>query len=466
QPAGDFEVPIAAGETKLYAKGSIEVDSLFLQVFPYKILAGNRINPLDKPNAIIITPALSKQLFGDADPIGKTIRLFNAFDNEVTAVVAEATGPSHVNVQFAWRSSYEKQNNHWGNQSYQTYIKTAHVLSVAKVDALINPLYYEERLKKDGQSYSAFRAAGHQQGLFADAVGEIHNFPRHGESNFTTVATLVVLAFLLLIAGAINFSNLSIAASIRRAKEVGIRKTLGSGRWQLIRQFLGETALQCVFSLALSLILVQIILPYFSRSFDIQLSLGGAGNIGFIILQLFVCLLLVVLLSGLYPAVVLSMVNTNKVLKGEYSSGTKGKGFRNALIVAQFVVAAFFVFGTLVINRQINFMETRDKGFSGEQVMRIQAMQATRDRNFNNTREALLRVPGVIQVAKTTEVPGDKYADTSTYSFKYAGSEHRLASVKVSSEYFTTVLLGVLQSNTPIVGLSSAPFIFSLTVLI
>lgn len=109
------------------------------------------------------------------------------------------------------------------------------------------------------------------------------------------------------------------------------------------------------------------------------------------------------------------------------------------MIVAQFVVAAFFVFGTLVITRQIHFMETRDKGFSGEQVMRIEATQNTREKNFNTTRELLLKAPGVLQVAKTTTVPGDEYIDTSTYTFKYASAEHRMASVKVSTEYFTTM---------------------------
>lgn len=447
QPSNDYEVPLSAGDTKVYAKGGVEADSLFLDVFPYKVLAGDKVNPLDKPNAIVITPSLSQRLFGKEDPIGKTIRLFNSVDNEVTAVIEEPSGPTHFNLQFAWRSSYEKGNNFWGNQSYQTYIKTANELSVAKLDKLINPLYYEERIKKNDQPYTAFLAAGHQEGLFADAVGRLHNFPRHGASNFTTVATLLVLAFLLLIAGAINFSNLSIAASIRRAKEVGIRKTLGSGRWQLIRQFLGETALQCLISLVLALVLVQLILPHFARSFDIQLSFFGASNIGYIILQLVICLVVVVLLSGLYPAVVLSLVNTNKVLKGEYSSGTKGRGFRNALIVAQFVVAAFFVFGTLVINRQIRFMETRDKGFSGDQVMRIQATQNTRDKNFNITREALLKVPGVVEVAKTTAVPGDKYIDTSTYTFKYAGADQRLVSVKVSSEYFTAMGIKLVKGR-------------------
>lgn len=447
QAAGDFEILLAAGDTKIYTKGGVDADSLFLKVFPYTIVAGNRLNPLDKPNAIVLTEALSENLFGQQDPIGKTVRFFNLNDQEVTAIIAEPTGPTHLNIQYLRRSPHEKQNNFWGNMSYETYIKTKKEISVAKLDELINPVYYDEQLKKDRQSYSSFRQAGHKAGLFADAVGNIHNFPRHGASNFITVVTLVVLAFLLLIAGAINFSNLSIAASIRRAKEVGIRKTLGSSRGQLIRQFLGETALQCLISLVLALILVQIALPFFSRSFGIDLSFFSANSIGFILLQLLTCLVVVIILSGLYPAVVLSLVNTSKVLKGEYSGGTKGRRFRNALIVAQFVVAAFFVFGTLVINRQIRFMETKDRGFSGEQVVRIQATQSSRDRNFDATRTALLSLPGVTHVAKTTLVPGDEYVDTSTYLFKYAGISHRIASVKVSADYFNTLGIKLISGR-------------------
>lgn len=447
QPAGSFEVPLSAGEQKLYAKGSIEVDSLFFQVFPYRIIAGDKLNPLAKPNAMVITPALSRMLFGDADPIGKTVKIFNILENEVTAVMEEPSGPSHLNVQFAWRSVNERSNMHWNNLSYQTYVRTREVMPVSKLDALINPVYYDKRLKNDNKSYHDFRASGHEAGLFADAAQNIHNFPRHGESNFTTVTVLLVLAFLLLIAGAINFSNLSIAASIRRAKEMGIRKTLGSGRGQLIAQFLGETALQCVISMMAALVLVQLILPYFNDSFGVSLSLGNTAQLWTILWQLMLCLLVVVLLSGLYPAIVLSLVNTSRVLKGEYSSGKKGNRFRNALIVLQFVVAGFFVFGTLVISRQISFMENSDKGFDGNQVVRIQAMQRTRDQNFDVARAQLLAVPGVVEVAKSTEVPGDAYADTSSYPFRYAGESYRLSSVKVSTPFFNTLGIKLQQGR-------------------
>ncbi len=447
QSAGEFEVPLSAGDTRIYGKGSIEVDSLFLKVFPYKIISGDAATALNKPNAILITQELSQQLFGSSNPIGKTIRIFNSFDTEVTAVIESPKGPSHLNVQFAWRSPYEKGNEHWNNRSYTTYVKTKQAQPATKLEAAINPVYYDNQLKQGTQTFADFRAAGHQAGLFADPVGRLHNFPSHGSSQFPTVTVLVVLAFLLLVAGAINFSNLSIAASIRRAKEVGIRKTLGSTKRQLLGQFLGETALQCLMSLILALVAVKIILPYFARTFNIELSLFDATNGWSIALQVGICLVLVILLSGLYPALFLSVLNTTRVLKGEYSRGNKGRNFRNALIVVQFAVAAFFVFGTLVINRQIRYMQTRDKGFNGEQVMRIQAMQGTRDAKFETTRTTLMQLPGVEQVAKTTEVPGDANSDTSTYSFRFESGTRRLASVKVSNDYFSTLRIGLVKGR-------------------
>jgi len=179
-----------------------------------------------------------------------------------------------------------------------------------------------------------------------------------------------------------------------------------------------------------------------------------AGNVWSIILQITFCLLMIVLTSGLYPGLFLARYNTTKVLKGDYSRGRKGKAFRNALIIVQFSVSAFFMIGILVINRQMHYMRTADKGFSGERVMRLTATQQTRDQDFDKAKHALLTVPGVQFVSETTTVPGDGLAaiDTATDAFKYDGSAYRMASVKVSEDYFKTLgvrlLNGRLFNNT------------------
>ncbi len=448
QPEGDFEFLLNTGDKKIYQSGGIESDSSFLKVFPYKIINGNAATALDKPNAIVISRELGEKLFGNSNPVGKTIKMFNTFENEVTAVMQEPGKPSHLNAQFIYRSPYEKQNMFWQNFSYQTYVKTKQVIPVEKLENDVNRIYYNQQLKKDNQSLEDFRKAGHQSGLFVDAVQKLHNFPKHGSSNFPTVSVLLVLAVLLLIAGAINFSNLSIAASMRRAKEVGVRKVLGSSSRQLLWQFMNEIALQCFISLCLAVILVNLALPIFNSEFNIKLSFFQSGNALFISAQIALCLLIVIILSGLYPSVFLSYFNTTKVLKGDYSRGTKGIRFRNALIVAQFTVSAFFITGTLVISRQMHFMQTKDKGFSGEQVMRIQAQQQnTRDKNFEVTKSTLLSIPGVHYVSKTTTVPGDAVPDTSTVSFKCSGKEYRMASVKVSTDYFKTLNIALVQGR-------------------
>ncbi len=447
-PSGDFETLLAANEKKIYQKGVVTVDSSFLKVFPYKLVQGNAATALDQPNAVILSEELSHKLFGNTDPMGKTLKVYNAEDYVVTGVMQVPETPSHLNVQMLKRDLYEKQNKFWENYSYQTYIKLKHPVTEAKIEDDVNRLYYNERLKNEEKlSFEIYKKSVQKQALFIDAAPNIHNFPKHGSSNFTTVSILLVLAVLLLLAGAINFSNLTIAKSIGRAKEVGLRKVLGSDRKKLILQFMSETAFQCLVSLCIAIIVVYVALPYLNRSFNISLSFWQQDNGVPLIAQIALCLLLVTLLSGLYPSLFLSRFNAVKVLKGDYSTGNKARLFRNSLIVVQFMVSAFFIIATLVINSQMHYMQNKDKGFSDTQILRIQTTQKTRDTDFDAVRNTLLAIPGVTHVAKTTTVPGDKGLDTSTFSFKSTGKEYRMASIKISTDYFKTLQVALVQGR-------------------
>jgi putative ABC transport system permease protein len=447
QASGDFDVLLTAGDKKIFQISGVEADSSFLQVFPFTITGADAATALNKPNAIIISEALAQKLFGQTDVVGKTIRVHNAFDCEVTGVFKEPSTPAHFNTQFVYRSPYEKEGNHWQNLSYQTYVKINKGISITKLESEANMIYYNGRLKENDVTLPAFRKAGHQAGLFADAIKDIHNFPKNGSSNFTTVTVLLLLAFLLLLAGAINFSNLSIASSVRRAKEIGIRKVLGSAIAQLRWQFMMEIALQCFIALSISIVAVLLLLPYFNKSFGIDLRLFQSDNISSVVLQIIGCLVLVILLSGLYPAFFLSKYNITKVLKGDYSRGKKGMAFRNALIVVQFAVAAFFITGTLIIRNQMQYMQNKDKGFNASQVMRLEAPQKIREQDFELTKNVLLAVPGVKMVSKTTTVPGDNYDDTSTFAFRHKERSFRMTSVKVSETYFSTLNILLLKGR-------------------
>ena len=445
----DFETPLSVEEKRIVQKGIISSDSLFFTVFPYRIIEGERHAPLDKPNAIVVSEQLAKKFFGSQSAIGKTIRIFGSYDCEVTAVIQEPAGPSHLNVQAVYRSQYEKQNFHWGNFSFLTYVKTKQPMSAVTLERLIDPIYYNERLKTEyAETYDNFKKRGTMEGLFVDAVHDIHNFPKYGTSRVTSTSILLVLASLLLIAGTINFSNLSIATSLRRAKEIGVKKALGSSQKSLFWQFMGEIAIQCFIALLFAIMILILILPYFNQEFNVSLKFFNSGIEGQLILQLLACLTLVAILSGLYPSLFLSRFNTSRVLKGDYSRGKQGLRFRNGLIVVQFVVAAFFIYGVVVVSQQLDYIQTRDRGFSDDQVMRIQAYKmSTREENFDLVRSKLLQIPGVESVSKTTRVPNDLSADTSTTTFKSGDKEYRMTSVKISKDFFITLKVELMDGR-------------------
>jgi len=440
QSSGDYESLLTAGEHKIYQKNLVSVDSNFLRVFPCKLTAGNAATALNEPKTAIITKDLSRKLFGNDNPMGKSIRLNDRTDVEVTGVLQDQQGATGLPIGILLHDAFGRSNNLWMNYSYQTYIKLKQAESDTAIETAINRLYYNERLKQNGVSFESYTKAGAKTNLFVDQVPRMHNFPKHGSSNFSTVTILLVLTTLLLLAGAINFSNLAIAQSIGRAKEVGIRKVMGSGRMPLIIQFMVETALQCFASLIFAIMLLGLALPYINTAFNIHIGFLQPQEMLHIVLQLTGCLLAIILLSGSYPAVYLSKFNAVKVLKGSYSTGSQGKLFRNSLIIVQFMVSVFFITGIIVIKSQMSFMQIKDRGFSGEQLMRIETRPETREQGFDKTRNALLSVPGVISVAKTTSVPGDNLrVDTSTIPFKNKGKEFRMQWVKVSTDYFTTL---------------------------
>jgi putative ABC transport system permease protein len=449
QASGDFEVLVAANNKKIYQKGLVTVDSTFLAVFPYKLVEGDAATALNQPNAVIISEAVAQKLFGNTNPMGRTIKFYNATEAVVTGILQKPKMPSHFDVEMVMVDPYLKSNKHWGNQSNATYIKLKEPLEESKIEDAINRFYYNERLKEGNKIYEEYKQMGQKTALFVDAVPNIHNFPKHGSSPFTVVLLLVVLAVLLLLAGSINFSNLAVAKSIGRAKEVGVRKVLGSNRKQLITQFMSEAALQCFVSLVLAGAIVGAVIPYFKQSFNINFDLWQQDNALSIVLQMVLCLILVTLFSGLYPSLFLSKFNTSKVLKGDYSSGAKGIAFRNSLIVVQFMVSAFFIIATLVVSKQMQFMQSHDKGFSDSQVMRITATQKTRENSFATMRSSLLSISGVSSVAKSTKTPWGNEAllDTSTIGFKVEGKEHRMASIKISSDYFKTLQIPLVKGR-------------------
>ncbi len=434
----DFEMLIDANGKKAYQRGMIEVDSLFFTVFPYEFVYGDARTALQVPDAVVLEESLCRSYFGNTNPVGQPVSIYGGwFKGTVTGVIKSPATPSVLNARILMRSPNEKPNNHWQNFSYETYVKLLEPVEGHLLAADINGIYRQSLLSKE-ELQKGRPEKDEDIAYFAEKLADLHTHPRSGGSNLPVVNILLVLAASLLVAGAVNFSNLALADAFRRAGEVGIRKVLGSARIQLFGQFMTDVALQVLFALLLAVVFVLVTIPWFQSQFNVRLSFFQPG-ISVFYFQMGICLLCTILIAGAYPALLLSGLNPVRVFKGNLVDGKAGFSFRNALTVFQFVLSGFFIICSLVIFRQVAFMQSKDKGFSDEQVLRIQATQPTRDRNFETTRQKLLAVPGITEVAKTSAVPGDALMDTSSIGMRWKDAVVKMNEVKVSREYFSLI---------------------------
>lgn len=467
QPSGSFESLVGAGDKKIYQSDIVGADSGFLEVFPYRLLAGNAATAFKEPSSALLSREVSEKLFGAADPIGKVIMLFNKQPFTVTGIFAEPETPTHFKATMILRNPSMPDNNAWSNISFISYVRLREPMAPSKLDELVNRTYFDYHIKSGNQTYAAWLEAGNKPSLFTEAVADIHNFPRQGSSSFKTTIILFLLAGLLLLSGALNSSNLSLVKTLKRSREVGVRKVMGSSRRQILWQFLLEVTIQCSISLVLALLLCVVMLPVFNRTFDLPLSFSRQLHGYTMIWQCGAALVAIVLISGLYPAIVFARREAVHVLKGNFSMGLSSKRFSHSLIVVQFAVSVFFIISVLVMSNQLRFMRHRDIGFNPQQVVQIQAMQPTREGNFEQTRAKLLRIPGVQYVSKTTAVPAGR-VDTSSMQFHYQGNTTSLTSVRVSTDYFQTLGIAVVggrsfddahpedQDNTAIINETAA----------
>ncbi|WP_136468269.1 ABC transporter permease [Flagellimonas onchidii] len=447
QSSGDYEVQVDAQNRTFFQKGSIVVDSLFFKVFPYSLSKGSVETVFDAPNAAVISTELAQKLYGNDDPLGKSIKIYGAFEAVITGVLEQPSTPSHLDAHLLVLDPYGETNNFWENYSYETYIKTSSDLDIAYLEKGINRLYYKERMNKNEYSLEEYLESDSYEKLYADAVPQLHNYPKYGNSHIKTIQALFLLALLLMVTCTVNYNNLSIAKAMDRSKEVGVRKVLGAGKTHVILQFMMETTLICCFALGLALMLVQLALPSINAFFMTDLSLWHQSYAASLLGQTLLCLLVIIFLSGLYPAFFLSKFNTAQVFKGISVKGRKGMVYRNLLIVIQFVVASFFVIITVVVGKQLQFMQQRDKGFNEEHLIRLEAAQNIREQGFEKLKNELSSLAGVQYVSKTTQVPGDSFVDSTTIGFTIAGEKRRFASVKVSTDYFKALNVNFLEGR-------------------
>jgi putative ABC transport system permease protein len=402
------------------------VDATFFEMFGVEMLAGDAKTALNDPNTIVMTKTAAEKHFGISNAIGQSLLLNNDETYTVTGVIDDLPRNSFLRDYTLFQSmeGYEDAKIvNWGSNNYQTFFK---LIPTADVENIKVPLegflgkYVVPGVQQfmPGITEEQFKAAGNYLIYSTIPLTDIHlssNLVAEISSNndMQSIYILSFIAIFLIVLASVNFMNLSTAHSLKRAKEVGVRKTLGSNKGDLVRQFLVESGLISFLSLVLALLLAYIALPFFNSL--------AAKDISIPILSPFFWLLLLFsvvilgLFSGSYPAFFMSRFMPVKVLKGGGQSSVGGGKIRNSLVVFQFAISVFLIVSTLVVYQQLKFIQGKDLGFSKDQVLVINDVY-TAGSKANSFKEQLKQLGFVKNATLSSFLPTPSSRSDSTFS--------------------------------------------------
>ncbi len=368
-------------------------DSTFFKIFSVNVLEGDANTALKEPASIAISKKTANKYFPNGNALGQSMILDNKYNAKVTAVFEDIPSASHFHFDILialvgdWPAAVEAQSTVFLSNNFPTYLLFKEGTDAKAFEAklpgflakyvgpqiaqLLGPDFTMDKFKESGNKYEATLTPLTDIHLHSDLTGE---FEPNG--SITYVYLLSTIAIFILAIACINFMNLSTARSSNRAKEVGVRKVMGSLRSHLVRQFLTESSLITLFSFVLALGLAYLFLPVFNSLSLKQLHLPVTS--GLFYLLLLGAALFVGLLAGVYPSFFLSAFKPVNVLKGNVALGMKSGFIRSALVVFQFVISIFLIIGAFTVNRQLNYIQNKKLGFEKDQVIIIHDAYALR----------------------------------------------------------------------------------------
>ncbi len=380
------------------------VDSTLFDIFTYKVKKGEVKTALVDPKKIIITEKIAARYFGNADPIGKTLTAgTNTF--EVTGVIEDVPENSHFSFDaVAARNNLPKQLGSWGNFGVFTYLLFPENFDIKPFETKIQAMY-------DAYMKTIFESMKITIEYELVPLTKIHLYSTNaGEpkptGSITYVYIFAIVALFLVLIAAMNYMNLATARSTQRAREVGLRKVVGSRRGPLIIQFISESVAFTLIALILSIIILIILIPSFNmlagKAFDLHIIHSPV-----VLLTLLAVVLVVGIFGGSYPAFFLSRFSPVVVLKGEITQGSAGSIFRKILVVIQFAVSVIMIICTLVVFKQINFLKNKDQGFDQTNVINLQMNDRNTIRKYPLLKESLLENQNIKYVTSTNSPIGE-----------------------------------------------------------
>ncbi len=433
------------------------VDSNFFQVFTLPFIKGDPNTALLEPNTIVISETVAKKYFGDENPIGKVLNFKDLNTSfKITGVMRPMPVNSHFHFDlFASMASFpESREFSWMTSEYYTYLVLPKGYDYKKLEAKLPKdveKYMGSQLQKAiGMNYTQFRQKGNELGLYLQPLKDIHlhsdlNLELDPVSDIRYVYIFSAIAVFMLLIACINFMNLSTAGASKRAREVGIRKVLGSLKHQLVRQFLLESILITAFALLLSLILVYWSLPFFNKLSGKNLSLNLLSN-PWILPGLLLFGLFTGFLAGSYPAFFLSSFKPVNVLKGKFASKNKTVSLRSGLVVFEFFISNILIIGTTIVHKQLAYIQNEKLGYDKDQVLIVQEAYWL-GKNQDVFRQQLLQDPRVASVSVSGYLPAGYSYNNNFIVYADNKSDQFVKTLRYDIDYNYIQTLGMQMAD-------------------
>jgi putative ABC transport system permease protein len=458
--AGNREVRRADQTQNHHETGFVYFDQELLELLEIPIVQGSPAKALTEPNTVVISESKARKYFPNENAVGKRLIIDNIEDKPLTisAVMSDFPNNSHLDFDFLITLSgvefWPGEQNFWRASNYATYLRlrpgTDAAVMEEKLMSILDNYIIPSAQEAGDVDYNEIREKAHFK---LQAVGDIHlhsegirDRMNHGDIRFVWLFGAIA-GFILLIA-CINFVNLSTARSANRAKEVGLRKVVGSHRRQIMGQFLTESVLYSTLSFGVGILLAWALLPYFNELAGKSLAMPWEQ--WWLLPLVLLAALAVGLIAGIYPAVYLSGFRPMQVLKGQLSRGSKSSGMRNALVVFQFTTSVVLIIGTFVIYQQMHFILNKKVGFDKEQVVILEGAN-TMGKRIGTFKKELLQLPEVSGATISDYLPidGTKRNGNSLWNEGKTREEASVGSQvwRVDHDYVTTLGMNILEGR-------------------
>jgi predicted permease len=430
------------GDKAIYETG-FYVDSSIFSIFTLHFIQGKKEKAFNQLHSLVITEKMAKKFFGDDNNIiGKALKVDNKEDYLVTGVIKDL--PENSTFQFGWLAPFQvywDRNTwllQWGNNGIQTFVE---------LDKKADPAVINKRL--DGYIKSKDTSAIARPFLFAMNDWRLKSKFEEGKQvggRIQYVRMFSIIAWIILLIGCINFMNLATARSEKRAREVGVRKVLGAGKQNLIVQFLGEAIIMSFLSVALAIIMMYLILPFFNTVVQKHLAIRLANPVH--AFTLIAIGLICGLVAGSYPASYLSSFNPIRVFKGLNIKGSVPALIRKGLVIVQFTISIVLIIGTIIIYQQIRHIKNRDLGYNKNNLIQT-GLRGDMDKKFKVIKQDLLQTGYVENVALSNL--NQLYMGSSTTDFRWEGKDPAkkvlIVQDYVSPEYISTTGIKIKQGR-------------------